>query len=165
MAARGKEQPLAIVTNCLFASANSVSLEFFNVLFSALQNPCAKAFGFSWSMCAPKSCVNIWNLGFPGGTSGKESACQCRRHKRCGFDPWVRKIPLEEGMATHSSSLAWRMLWTEEPGRLQSIGSQRVGHDWAHPFRIISKMIPYYFASTRVWVMYWRIEKNKILTF
>ena len=31
--------------------------------------------------------------GFPGGTSGKESACQCRRHKRCGFDPWVGKIP------------------------------------------------------------------------
>ena len=36
---------------------------------------------------------------------------------------------LVEGMATHSSILAWRILWTEEPGRLQSIGSQRVGHD------------------------------------
>ena len=32
-------------------------------------------------------------LGFPGGTSGKEPACPCRRHKRCGFDSWVRKIP------------------------------------------------------------------------
>ena len=31
--------------------------------------------------------------GFPGGTSGKEPACQCRRHKRHGFDPWVGKIP------------------------------------------------------------------------
>ena len=31
-------------------------------------------------------------MGFPGGTSGKEPACQCRRCKRCGFDPWVRKI-------------------------------------------------------------------------
>ena len=37
--------------------------------------------------------------------------------------------PLEEGMATHSSVLAWRMPWTEEPGRLQSIGLQRVGHN------------------------------------
>ena len=37
--------------------------------------------------------------------------------------------PLEEGMATHSSFLAWRILWTREPGGLQSIGSQRVGHD------------------------------------
>ena len=36
--------------------------------------------------------------------------------------------PLEEQMATHSSILAWRIPWTEEPGRLQSIGSQRVGH-------------------------------------
>ena len=37
--------------------------------------------------------------------------------------------PLEEGMATHSSFRAWRILWTREPGGLQSIGSQRVGHD------------------------------------
>ena len=39
------------------------------------------------------------------------------------------KDPLEEGMATHSSVLAWRIPWTEESGRLQSMGSQRVGHD------------------------------------
>ena len=48
-------------------------------------------------------------------------------------ETWVlslgREDPLEEGMATHSSILAWRIPWTEEPGRLQSIGSQRVGHD------------------------------------
>ena len=37
--------------------------------------------------------------------------------------------PLEKGMATHSSILAWRIPWTEDPGRLQSIGSQRVRHD------------------------------------
>ena len=37
--------------------------------------------------------------------------------------------PLEEGMATHSSILAWRIPWIEEPGGLQSMGSQRVGHD------------------------------------
>ena len=40
------------------------------------------------------------------------------------------KDPLEKGMATHSSILAWRIPWTEEPGGLQSMGSQRVGHDW-----------------------------------
>ena len=39
--------------------------------------------------------------------------------------------PLEKGMATHSSILAWRIPWTEEPGGLQSMGSQRVGNDWA----------------------------------
>ena len=37
--------------------------------------------------------------------------------------------PLEEGMATHSSILAWRIPWSEEPGRLQSMGSKRVRHD------------------------------------
>ena len=37
--------------------------------------------------------------------------------------------PLEEEMTTHSSTLAWKIPWTEEPGRLQSMGSKRVGHD------------------------------------
>ena len=39
------------------------------------------------------------------------------------------KDPLGKEMATHSSTLAWKILWTEEPGRLQSMGSQRVGYD------------------------------------
>ena len=46
---------------------------------------------------------------------------------------WVRspsqEDPLEKEMAIHSSTLAWKILWTDEPGRLQSMGSQRVGHD------------------------------------
>ena len=49
------------------------------------------------------------------------------------WETWVRSLgqedPLEEGMATHSSVLAWRSPWTEEPGGLQSMGSQIVGHD------------------------------------
>ena len=48
---------------------------------------------------------------------------------------------LEEGMAIHSSTLAWRIPWTEEPGRLQSMGSQRVRHnwsDWAHTHRLFA---------------------------
>ena len=48
-------------------------------------------------------------------------------------ETWVLSLgyrdPLEEGMATHSSILAWRIPWTEKHGRLQSMGSQRVGHD------------------------------------
>ena len=40
-----------------------------------------------------------------------------------------REDPLEKAMATHSSTLAWRISWTEKPGRLQSMGLQRVGHD------------------------------------
>ena len=42
-----------------------------------------------------------------------------------------REDPLEKEMATHSSTLAWKIPWTEKPGRLQSMGSQRVGHDGA----------------------------------
>ena len=67
--------------------------------------------------------------GVPSGASSKEPTCQCRRHKGHWFDPQVGKIPLEEGMATHSNILAWSFPWTEEPGGLQSMGSQRVGHD------------------------------------
>ena len=48
-------------------------------------------------------------------------------------ETWVQSLdwedPLEEGMATHSSILTWRIPWTEELGELQSMGSQRVGHD------------------------------------
>ena len=50
-------------------------------------------------------------------------------------ETWVQSLgqedPLEEeSMATHSSIVAWRIPWTKEPGRLQSMGSQRVGHEW-----------------------------------
>ena len=49
------------------------------------------------------------------------------------WETWVqflgREDPLEKAIATHSSTLAWKIPWTEEPGRLQSMASQRVGHD------------------------------------
>ena len=48
-----------------------------------------------------------------------------------GFDPWVRKIPWRRKWQTHSSILAWRIPWTETPGRLQSKGC-RVRHDWSN---------------------------------
>ena len=55
---------------------------------------------------------NVSTASCLGGTSGKESTCQCRR---CGFDPWFGKIPLEKEMATLSSILFWRIPWTGEP--------------------------------------------------
>ena len=87
----------------------------------------------------PKDCLtnkHILNLqivglanGPPGGSNGKEPTCQCRRHKRCQFSPLFRNDPLEEGMAPHSSILAWRIPTTEEPGEAESTDLQRVGHD------------------------------------
>ena len=64
-------------------------------------------------------------MDFSGGSDGQQSACNARDP---GSIPcW--KDPLEKGMATHSSILAWRIPWTEEPGRLESMGLQRVRHD------------------------------------
>ena len=63
--------------------------------------------------------------GFPGGLDGKASACNAR-----DLDSILgREDPLEKETATHSSTLAWRIPWTQEPGGLQSMGSQTVGHD------------------------------------
>ena len=53
------------------------------------------------------------------------------RVQTLGSVPGSVPDPLEKEMATHSSTLAWKIPWTEEAGRLQSMGSQRVGHDWA----------------------------------
>ena len=58
-------------------------------------------------------------LGLPRSRSGKESACQCRRRKR-QFRSLGGEDSLEEEMTTHSSILAWTILWTEDPGRLWS---------------------------------------------
>ena len=87
--------------------------------------------------------------GIPGG-SGKPHICVCACvcvcvHKRVSLGAQVVrnlsakqethvpsldwKAPLEKEMATHYSILAWKIPWTEEPGGLQSMGSQRVGHD------------------------------------
>jgi len=64
-------------------------------------------------------------LGFPGGSDGKETACNVGD---LGLIPGSGKYPLEKGMAAHSSILAWRIPWTEEPGGLQSMRSQELGH-------------------------------------
>ena len=68
-------------------------------------------------------------MSFVGGASDKEPACLCRRLKEAQVRSLGQKDPLEEGIATHSYVLAWRIPLTEEPGRPQSMGSQRAGHD------------------------------------
>ena len=55
------------------------------------------------------------------------------KHVPAMQETWVRSLgwedPLEKEMATHTSNLAWKISWTEEPGRLQSMGLRRVGHE------------------------------------
>ena len=64
-------------------------------------------------------------LGFPSGTVGKESSCQSRRCSRRRLNPQVKKLPWHRKIATHFSIPPWEMPWTEEPGTLQSMGSQK----------------------------------------
>ena len=72
-------------------------------------------------------CICIYT--HPGGTSNKESACQCRKLKRLRFDPWVGKIPWRRAWQPIPTFLPGVYPWTEEPGVLQSVTSPRVGHD------------------------------------
>ena len=69
-------------------------------------------------------------MGSPGGSDGKESACNAGD---LGLIPGSlgQQDPLKKEMATHSSILAWETPWRKEPGRLQSMGSQRVRQDLA----------------------------------
>ena len=64
-------------------------------------------------------------MDFPGGSDSKESVCRAPR-----FDPRSGRFPGKE-LDIHSSILAWRIPWKEEPGGLQSMGLLRVGYDWA----------------------------------
>ena len=72
-------------------------------------------------------------IGYPLQYSWAFLLAQLVKNPPAMQDTWVQSLawedPLEKGKATHSSILAWRIPWTKEPGRLQSIGSQRVRHN------------------------------------
>ena len=76
--------------------------------------------------------TSVYYVAFPDGASGKEPVCQCRIGaciRDSGLIPRSGRFPGEEGRATHSSVLVWEIPWTEEPGGLHSIRSQRVRHN------------------------------------
>ena len=68
-----------------------------------------------------------------GLLAGASWVAQAVKNLPAMWETWIQSLgqedPLEKSMATHSSILAWRIPWTEEPGRLQSMSLQRVGHD------------------------------------
>ena len=80
-----------------------------------------------------KSIPDRWHLSGSGRLRGASLVAQMVKNlpamKETGVPSLGREDPLEKGTATHCSILAWRIPWTEEPGGLQSVGSQRVGHD------------------------------------
>jgi len=74
---------------------------------------------------AVNSFVSVFFMTECCGSDGKESACNTGD----SVQSLGQEDPLEKGMTTHSDILAWRIPWTEEPGRLRSMELQRVGHD------------------------------------
>ena len=107
---------------------------------------------------APSSINNFMlpssSLGFPGGASGKESTCQGKKHEATRVQSLSREDPLEEEMATHSSILAWRIPWREEPGGLQSMGSQKVRHNWSGLAHM--HILP----TLGIWAWYWSEQSS-----
>ena len=81
-----------------------------------------------WMVQLRPQCPCLQCCPMNGGASGKEPTCQCRglKETQIRFLGW--EDALENGMATHSRVPVWRILWTEEPGGLQSIELQGVGH-------------------------------------
>ena len=79
-------------------------------------------------------------------------------------ETWVQSLsqvnPLEKGMATHSSILAWRIPWTEEPDELQSTGSQRVGHDLAYSTHRVFADIVKVRLKMRLYRIRWGLQSN-----
>ena len=73
-----------------------------------------------------KSIFSNFIMGFPDGSNSKEPSYNARD---LGSIPESERYPGREGMATHSSIFAWEVPWTEEPDRLQCLGSQRVNHN------------------------------------
>ena len=81
-----------------------------------------------WCMAETNSIAKQFPLNYK--QIKQESTYQCRRHRRCRFEPWVRRIPWRrKWQPTHV--LAWETPWTEEPDGLQSMGLQRGRHDSA----------------------------------
>ena len=100
-----------------------------------------KAVYFHFKKEARKVLLTKWYIRFimvfnyllrpPGGASGKESIYQCSWFKRCKFNLWVGKIPWRRKWQLTAVFLPVESPRTEKPGGLQSMGLQRVGHDWA----------------------------------
>ena len=86
-----------------------------------------------WMPCSGRS-PEEW-IGYPLRYSWASLMAQLVKNMPAKWETWVWPLgwedPLEEGMTNHSSILAWRIPWTEQPGGLQSMGSQRVRNSWA----------------------------------
>ena len=98
----------------------------------------------------------------PGVTSGKESACQCRIHKRSGFDPESGRSP-RLGHEIHSNILAWKIPWSEEPGRLWSVGLPRVWHDWSNAAHTNARFVIAFLPRSKSLLISWLQSSTTVI--
>ena len=124
---------MIVIYNFIATSVSSIPLEkvygfttYSNVLFIdyKIKSSMYLLILFKLTCLYTQKCLLI--VGFPSGSDGKESACNIG--DPCSI-PGCQEDSLEKEIATYSSILAWRIPWIEECGSLQSMGSQRVGHD------------------------------------
>ena len=93
-----------------------------------------------------KQLASCRRVGFPSDSAVK-NPLEVQELQETQVQSLGWKDPLEEGIATHSSILAWRMLWTEEPGGQQSVGSQRVRHKWSNLARMHRRRVRFSFCG------------------
>ena len=99
-------------------------------------------------------------LGFPGGSVVKNLLAMQETQETQEMQVWSlgREDPLEEGITTHSSILAWEIPWTEEPDGLQSMGSQRVGHDWSDRICTNAHDVFIFFLKNAPYIKVYKLE-------
>ena len=130
------------------------------ILFITSQKTCKNNISISWYLMI--FIQYLW--GFP---DDKASGCQCRRHKRHRFNPWVKKIPWRREWLHSPVFLPGKIPRTEELGRLEMMGSQRLRHNWAHththlvPVVETSMMRSYMILAETPG--YWLLDNNLIL--
>ena len=88
-----------------------------------------KIYNFFSVLISNKVSINSYNLHKQRASLVAQTVKRLPTVREAQVRPLGREDPLEKKMATHSSTLAWKIPCTEDPGRLQSMGSQRVGHD------------------------------------
>ena len=100
----------------------------------------------SFTTCNCQSALSTCLFTFPSLEAQKV------KHLPAMWETWVRSLgqedPLEKEMATHSSTLAWKISWMKEPGRLQSMGSQKFGHDWV---TLLSLFFDWWWLQATFW--------------
>ena len=94
---------------------------------------------------------------------GASCVAQSVKHLPAMQEAWVQFLgqedPLEKEMATHSSTLAWRIPWREEPGRLQSMGLQRVRHNWATSLHFTSRHFTSHASKVMLKILQARLQQ------